>query len=51
MSHTTPLIPTPSTVPGACACERPVPIERAARKGAAETVCLRCGKPVSARLR
>ncbi len=51
MSHTTPLIPAPSIAPGACACERPVPIERAERKGAAETVCLRCGKPVSARLR
>jgi hypothetical protein len=51
MSNTTPLIPAPSTAPGACACERPVPIERAERKGAAETVCLRCGNPVSARLR
>ena len=51
MSHTTPLIPAPSTVPGVCACERTVPIERAEREGAAHTVCLRCGKPVSARLR
>jgi len=51
MSHTTPLIPAPSTAPGVCACERPLRIERARRKGAAETVCLRCGKPVAARLR
>jgi hypothetical protein len=51
MSHTTPLIPAPSTVPGVCACERPLRIERAQRKGAAETVCLRCGEPVPARLR
>ena len=51
MSHTTPLMPAPSTVPGACACERPVPVVRAERKGAAETVCLRCGSPVPTRLR
>ena len=51
MSHTTPLAPAPSTIPGACSCERPLPIERAERKGAASVVCLRCGNPVPARLR
>lgn len=51
MSHTTPLLPVPSTVPGTCACERPVPVQRAERKGAAQTVCLRCGNPVPTRLR
>lgn len=30
-----------------CACERPLPQERAVQKGASETVCARCGKPVS----
>jgi len=48
MSHTTPLAPAPSTIPGACSCEQPLPMER---KGAASVVCLRCGKPVPPRLR
>jgi hypothetical protein len=34
-----------------CSCEKPVPVERAERKGAAVTVCLRCGLQVPARLR
>ncbi len=33
-----------------CTCERPVPVERAERKGAARTHCARCGKPVPIRL-
>jgi len=51
MTHTTPIEPTPTTDSGACACERPLPVERAERKGAAEVVCLRCGGSVPARLR
>jgi hypothetical protein len=34
-----------------CSCEKPIPVERAERKGAAVTVCLRCGLHVPARLR
>ena len=33
-----------------CKCEKPLPVERAERKGAAQTFCLRCGKPVPLRL-
>jgi hypothetical protein len=29
-----------------CTCAQPIPVERAARKGAAVTVCARCGRPV-----
>ena len=34
-----------------CSCDKPVPVERAERKGAAVTVCLRCGLYVPPRLR
>jgi len=37
--------------PTTCTCETPVPVERAERKGAAVTVCLRCGLRVPVRLR
>jgi hypothetical protein len=33
-----------------CTCAEPIPVERAARKGAAVTVCVRCGKPAKLRL-
>jgi hypothetical protein len=33
-----------------CTCEKPVPVERATRKGAARTECARCGLPVALRL-
>jgi hypothetical protein len=33
-----------------CACPTPLPVERATRKGAAQTECLRCGRPVPLRL-
>ncbi len=33
-----------------CACERPLPRQRAERKGAARTICDRCGLPVRLRL-
>ena len=29
-----------------CTCPDPVPVERATRKGAAQTECLRCGRPI-----
>jgi hypothetical protein len=34
-----------------CTCDDPVPTQRAERKGAAITVCLRCGLRMAARLR
>ena len=34
-----------------CACDDPLPVQRAERKGAAVVVCLRCGLRVPARLR
>ena len=33
-----------------CSCPSPVPVERATRKGAAQTECLRCGRPIPLRL-
>lgn len=33
-----------------CSCPNPVPVERATRKGAAQTECLRCGRPIPLRL-
>jgi hypothetical protein len=33
-----------------CPCEKPLPVERAERKGAATTECARCGLPVKLRL-
>jgi len=38
--------PTPPAPPHAtCSCERPLPRIRAERKGAATTICDRCGLP------
>jgi hypothetical protein len=34
-----------------CSCTDPIPVQRAERKGAALTVCQRCGLRVPARLR
>jgi hypothetical protein len=34
-----------------CSCADPIPVQRAERKGAALTVCQRCGLRVAARLR
>jgi hypothetical protein len=34
-----------------CTCEKPLPVERAERKGAATTECARCGLPLRLRLR
>jgi hypothetical protein len=33
-----------------CTCEKPIPVERAERKGAAVTECARCGLPIALRL-
>ena len=33
-----------------CTCEKPIPVERAERKGVARTECARCGLPVALRL-
>ena len=33
-----------------CTCAKPLPVERATRKGAAVTVCVRCGLPLALRL-
>jgi hypothetical protein len=34
-----------------CRCEEPLPVHRAERKGAAVTVCMRCGQRIPPRLR
>jgi len=34
-----------------CRCETPLPVQRAERKGAAVTVCARCGGRIPPRLR
>jgi hypothetical protein len=31
---------------GTCTCAQPIPVQKAARKGAARTICARCGQPV-----
>jgi hypothetical protein len=33
-----------------CTCAKPLPVQRAVRKGAAQTVCARCGRPLALRL-
>ncbi|HEX5308849.1 MAG TPA: hypothetical protein VFW38_07190 [Solirubrobacteraceae bacterium] len=33
-----------------CTCAKPVPVERATRKGAAATFCAKCGQPLALRL-
>ena len=33
-----------------CTCAKPLPVQHAARKGAAQTVCARCGLPLALRL-
>ena len=42
---------TAAADPQACSCPDPVPVARAERKGAAVTVCQRCGRRVPVRLR
>jgi hypothetical protein len=38
------------TPPTTCACAKPIPVERATRKGAATTVCARCELPIAPKL-
>jgi hypothetical protein len=38
------------STPTTCTCPDPIPVERATRKGAAHTECLRCGRPMALRL-
>ena len=40
-----------SATSNTCTCATPVPVERATRKGAAQTECARCERPVPLRLR
>ena len=40
----------PDLTAATCSCERPLPQERAERKGASRTTCARCGLPVRLRL-
>jgi hypothetical protein len=35
---------------GSCTCEDPIPMERAVRKGVAQTICARCGGAIVLRL-
>jgi hypothetical protein len=52
MSQTpTPTQTDPATSSEICTCEHPIRVHRAERKGAAITVCARCGLRVPARLR
>ena len=38
------------STPSTCSCPDPIAVERATRKGAAQTVCARCGRPIALRL-
>lgn len=40
----------PTTDPGSCRCERPLPQERPERKGVGRTYCRRCERPLPLRL-
>lgn len=48
-SHSIPSL-APDLSSPTCSCERPLPQERAERKGASRTTCERCGLPVRLRL-
>jgi len=45
------IVRTAVTQPQTCRCADPIPVARAERKGAAVTVCHRCGSRVPVRLR
>ena len=47
--HDLPRVPDYPPAIQTCACEHPVPVEHGKRKGAARTVCERCGWPVPLR--
>ncbi|MBV8064656.1 MAG: hypothetical protein JOY72_03720 [Actinobacteria bacterium] len=45
------ILKTASSTSATCECADPIPVQRAARKGAAVTICQRCGLRVPLRLR
>lgn len=47
---TTTILKTASTSNDTCRCADPIPLQRARRKGAALTICQRCGLRVPLRL-
>jgi hypothetical protein len=47
--HAPELWPPPIAAATTCTCPIPVPTVQAVRKGAASTVCARCGLPVKVR--
>jgi hypothetical protein len=48
---TTSILQTASASSATCDCADPIPVQRAARKGAAVTICQRCGLRIRLRLR
>jgi len=48
---TTTIMQVASGTDASCRCSDPIPVQRAARKGAAVTICQRCGLRVPLRLR
>jgi len=48
---TTTILDTAASTSATCGCTDPIPVERAKRKGAAVTICQRCGLRVAPRLR
>jgi len=45
------ILKTATSTSATCDCTDPIPVQRAARKGAAVTICQRCGLRVPLRLR
>ena len=45
------ILKTAAATDATCGCSDPIPVQRAARKGAAVTICQRCGLRVPLRLR
>jgi hypothetical protein len=43
-------MPEHTVHPETCSCAKPLPVQKATRKGAARTFCARCGKPIPLRL-
>lgn len=50
-SATASILETATATSATCECADPIPVQRAARKGAAVTICQRCGLRVPLRLR
>ena len=48
---TTTIMRTATASSSTCECTDPIPVQRAERKGAAVTICQRCGLRVPPRLR